>query len=259
MSNPSPVRTALVLPTYNERDNLPALVAAIQALPCPIRIIIVDDGSPDGTGQIADQLAAGSDAIHVIHRSGKLGLGTAYVAGFHRALEDGADLVLTMDADFSHDPRHLPAMLELSRQCDLVIGSRYVPGGGVRLWGAERILLSRTANLLAHRVLGLRARDCTSGFRCYRRQVLERVRPESIRADGYSYLIEMLFQCQQAGFTVGEVPILFVDRRAGRSKISKSEIFKAGLTVLRLSVRRLASARQRVRAKWTLHRPARPA
>jgi glycosyltransferase involved in cell wall biosynthesis len=259
-------RAVLVLPTYNERENLPALIAAIWALPHPIQIIVVDDNSPDGTGALADALATRPAAsertqpgthgviiepldrtVEVIHRPGKLGLGTAYTAGFRQALAQGAGLILTMDADFSHDPKYLPAMLEGSRHYDLVIGSRYVSGGGVRNWGTERVLLSWTANTIAHLALGLHARDCTAGFRCYRRQVLEAVDPASIRANGYSYLIEMLYRCQQLGFSVGELPIIFTDRQRGSSKISRGEIAKAVLTVLRLAGQRLSNAGTRMR------------
>lgn len=243
----------LVLPTYNESENLPALIAAIQALPTRVDVIIVDDNSPDGTGALADALVAqataplirpvaGDDAgraVEVIHRPGKLGLGTAYAAGFGRALAAGADLILTMDADFSHDPSYLPAILEASRRCDLVIGSRYTPGGGVRDWGWNRKALSWTANAVAHLLLGLQARDCTAGFRCYRRRVLETVNPQTIRANGYSFLIELLYRCQRRGFTIGEVPIIFTDRKLGHSKISRNEILKAEFTVLRLAAGRL--------------------
>lgn len=236
---PDKPRAVLVLPTYNERENLPLLVAAIQALPNPIQILVVDDNSPDGTGALADQLAATHPTVQVIHRPGKLGLGTAYTTGFQAALARGAELILTMDADFSHDPKYLPALLAASGRFDLVIGSRYIPGGGVQDWGPERQALSRGANMAAHRVLGLKARDCTAGFRCYRRAVLEAINPATIRADGYSYLIEMLFRCQRAGFSIGETPIIFVDRRLGRSKISQRELVKAAFTVLRLGYRRL--------------------
>jgi dolichol-phosphate mannosyltransferase len=255
--NPDPLRAALVLPTYNERENLAAMVAAIQALPTPIHIIVVDDNSPDGTGAIADALAAHSSSVEVIHRSGKLGLGTAYAAGFGRAIAAGHDLILTMDADFSHDPKYLPAILTASQRYDLVIGSRYVPGGGVRDWPWHRQALSWGANTIAHLLLGLHARDCTAGFRCYRRQVLEAVDPSAIRANGYSYLIEMLFCCERAGFTVGEVPIIFADRRLGQSKISQNEIFKAGKTVLRLAFRRLSARSRRMAAFLTSGQPAR--
>lgn len=239
LSELSQLGGTLIVPTYNERENLPVLVTAVQALPVPINIIVVDDNSPDGTGALADALAAEYPSVEVIHRTGKLGLGTAYAAGFARALAAGAERILTMDADFSHDPRYLPAMLEASRQYDLVIGSRYVRGGGVRHWGPERKLLSWGANAVAKALLGLKAGDCTAGFRCYRRRVLEQVDPASIRANGYSYLIEMLYQCQRAGFTIGEIPIIFADRQLGQSKISKNEIYRAGRTVLRLALRRL--------------------
>lgn len=256
----------LVLPTYNERENLTTLIAAIQALPARVDIIVVDDNSPDGTGVLADALAAHASAsfirpaadddagraVAVIHRPGKLGLGTAYAAGFHHALAAGADLILTMDADFSHDPQYLPAILEAARRYDLVIGSRYVPGGGVRDWGWNRKALSWTANAVAHLLLGLQARDCTAGFRCYRRAVLETVNLQAIRANGYSYLIEMLYRCQRLGFTVGEVPIIFADRKLGHSKISRNEIVKAELTVLRLAAGRLTGVAGRVRAKTYL-------
>jgi glycosyltransferase involved in cell wall biosynthesis len=251
------LRAALVLPTYNERENLAAMVAAIQALPTPIHIIVVDDNSPDGTGAIADELAARLPAIEVIHRAGKLGLGTAYAAGFRQAIAGGNDLILTMDADFSHDPSYLPAILAASRRYDLVIGSRYVPGGGVRNWPWHRQALSWGANAIAHLLLGLHARDCTAGFRCYRRQVLETVDPASIRANGYSYLIEMLYCCERSGFAVGEVPIIFADRRLGQSKISQNEIYKAGRTVLRLALRRLKARSRRAAAALTSGQPAR--
>lgn len=248
MTDPGEVQAFLVLPTYNERENLPALVAAIQALPVPIRIVVVDDNSPDGTGELAEKLAAQTSDMEVVHRAAKLGLGTAYGAGFRRALDQGADLILTMDADFSHHPKYLPALVRASRQYDLVIGSRYVPGGGVRDWGPDRKALSWGANAIAHLVLGLHARDCTAGFRGYRRKVLETVDLGAIKANGYSYLIEMLFRCQEAGFRIGEVPIIFSDRQLGHSKISRNEILKAGLTVLRLAGQRLNHASRRVRA-----------
>lgn len=246
MPNPNAPGVALLLPTYNESENIPSLIAAIRGLNAGIRVIIVDDHSPDGTGELADQLAAGSDDLTVIHRPGKLGLGTAYGAGFRHALAMGADLIMTMDADFSHDPAYIPSLLEMARRFDLVIGSRYVPGGGIRNWEAHRRALSRTANALAHTVLGLHARDCTAGFRCYRRRVLETVDLDAIRADGYSYLIEMLYHCERLGFSVGETPIVFTDRQRGQSKISRGEIFKAGGTVLRL-------ARERITGRVGVH------
>jgi glycosyltransferase involved in cell wall biosynthesis len=230
---------AVVLPTYNERENIEAMVTALRNLPVPVHVIVVDDNSPDGTGELADGLSAALDEVEVIHRAGKLGLGTAYAAGFARALAGGYELLCTMDADFSHDPSYLPALIEGARRYDLTIGSRYVSGGGVVHWGWSRKLLSWGANTVAHMALGLHARDCTAGFRCYRRRVLETVDPASIRANGYSYLIEMLYNVQRAGFTVGETPIIFADRRLGQSKISQNEIYRAMRTVARLSLRRL--------------------
>jgi dolichol-phosphate mannosyltransferase len=224
-----------VVPTYNERENLSDLVRALLALPLDMHVIIVDDNSPDGTGQLADRLASETGRVTVIHRPSKQGLGTAYTAGFRRALQSEVDCIITMDADFSHDPCYVPTLVERTAFYDLVIGSRYVPGGGVRLWGWERRLLSWGANMLARQMLGLHVYDCTAGFRCYRRQALEAIDLDSIKADGYSYLVELLFRCQLAGLTIGEVPIVFVDRRRGTSKISRQEIFKAGITVFRLA------------------------
>ncbi|NUQ39277.1 MAG: polyprenol monophosphomannose synthase [Caldilineales bacterium] len=228
----------VIIPTFNEAENLEPLVANLLGLDVGLHILVVDDHSPDGTGEIARRLAAEDARVQVIHRPGKLGLGTAYSAGFAQALAQGYDRILTMDADFSHNPRYIPTLLDLSTQSDLAIGSRYVPGGGVRLWGLHRRVLSRGANLFARVLLGLRAHDCTAGFRCYRAEVLTAVAPNSIRADGYSYLIEMLWRVQHAGFEVAETPIIFTDRRRGASKVSQTEIYKAGATVLRLALTR---------------------
>ncbi|MBX7236855.1 MAG: polyprenol monophosphomannose synthase [Caldilineales bacterium] len=231
------MRSLVIIPTYNEAENIAPLVDSLLALGLGLHVLIVDDNSPDGTGQIADEVAAAHRPfVWVLHRAGKLGLGTAYTAGFELALERGYERIVTMDADFSHNPRYVPSLIDLTRTCDLGIGSRYVPGGGVRLWGLHRRLLSRGANFFARAALGLQARDCTAGFRCYQAEVLRAVDPASIRADGYSYLVEMLWRVQRAGFRVGETPIVFTDRRRGASKISRQEIFKAGSTVLRLVV-----------------------
>ncbi|MBA3533512.1 MAG: polyprenol monophosphomannose synthase [Ardenticatenales bacterium] len=226
--------TAVIIPTYNERENIPELSHLILALPYPLHLIIVDDNSPDGTGEIADALAAQDERVHVIHRSSKLGLGTAYVAGFHRAFELGISHVMTMDADFSHHPRYIPDLLRLGAERDVVIGSRYVPGGGTRHWHWQRVMLSWGANRIAKTVLGLTPNDCTAGFRLYRREVLESIDLDAIFSNGYSFLIEMLFKVQRKGWRIGEVPILFADRQRGASKISKNEILKAGYTVMRL-------------------------
>jgi dolichol-phosphate mannosyltransferase len=234
------VRSLVIIPTYNERENIEALIRAILSLPLDLEVVVVDDHSPDGTGEIVDRMATADPRIHVIHRPAKLGLGTAYVAGFRFGRARGYDRLLTMDADFSHNPAHLPDLLARSREADLVIGSRYVPGGEVIDSPWYRRLLSRGANGFARLVLGLTLRDVTAGFRCYRPQVLEAIAPETIRAEGYAFLIEITYRAQRAGFRIAEVPIRFQDRRYGRSKISRREIWRALGTVLRLARDRIA-------------------
>jgi dolichol-phosphate mannosyltransferase len=233
------MKPVVIVPTYNEVDNINILLNDLLSLPVNLSVINVDDNSPDGTGEASDAWAARyPDRVQVVHRAGKLGLGTAYIAGFKRALESDFDRIMTMDADFSHHPRYIPAMLDLSRERDLVIGSRYVPGGGTLNCTWKRKMLSQGANTIAKTMLGLRAKDCTAGFRCYRREVLQAIDLDSIRSNGYSFLIEMIFYVQRRGFTVGETPIIFEDRRRGTSKISKNEVVRALQTVQRLSVRR---------------------
>jgi dolichol-phosphate mannosyltransferase len=231
----------VILPTYNERENISDLVTMLLALPTAIRVVVVDDNSPDGTGQAADELAeAHPGSVYALHRPAKLGLGTAYLAGFDFALGQDAARIMTMDADFSHHPRYIPAMVEASENAyDLVIGSRYVPGGGTPDFPLKRRILSFGANSFARLMLGLHARDATAGFRCYRRVVLESLALDSIFSDGYSFLVEMLFLVQRAGFSVGEVPIVFEDRKRGKSKISQQEVTKALYTVARLAWRRV--------------------
>lgn len=233
--------TLIVLPTYNEQENIERLISTLLALPVDLAVIIVDDDSPDGTGQLADKIAAQhTDRVSVIHRAGKLGLGTAYLAGFRRGMLTRAERIITMDADFSHHPRYVPGMIELSQYgYDLVIGSRYVTGGGTPDFPLHRRFLSGGANIFARFMLGLRASDVTAGFRCYRREVLASLPLDSIFSNGYSFLIEMLFLVQRAGFKIGEVPITFEDRQHGKSKISEREIANALYTVLRLSWRRV--------------------
>lgn len=233
MHSESPI-TAVILPTYNERDSLETMAQQILASPLAPHLIIVDDASPDGTGEVAAALAGKNPRVHPIHRPGKLGLGTAYLAGFRHALRLKAEQIITMDADFSHHPRYLPVLAANSGDAGLVIGSRYVDGGGIRNWDFGRRLLSRGANLFARTVLGLQAKDCTTGYRLYRREVLESIPLDKIFSDGYSFLIEMLYLCQKAGYRIQEVPIVFEDRRHGSSKISRKEIVKALYTVLRL-------------------------
>ena len=233
------MKSVVIIPTYNEHDNIDALITDLLALPIDLAVIVVDDKSPDGTGRLADAWAARDSRVRAIHRPGKQGLGTAYIAGFRRALADGFDRIMTMDADFSHHPRYIPAMIELSRVRDLVIGSRYVAGGGTLNCTLKRRALSRGANTFARLMLGLRASDCTAGFRCYRRDVLAAIDLDTIFSNGYSFLIEMLYRAQRAGWSVSETPIVFEDRRFGTSKISRQEIYRAMYTVLRLGAGRL--------------------
>ena len=227
--------SCIVIPTYNERENIALLVGGLLSLPLPLEVFIVDDNSPDGTGEIADRLAGESQAVHVLHRPGKLGLGTAHIAGMRAALEGGAAKILTMDADFSHHPRYVPALAAALERYDVVIGSRYVAGGGTLGCSMPRKALSRGANLVARAALGLPARDTTAGFRGYRREVLESIPLDRIVSDGYSFLVEMLYLCHRQGWRTGEVPILFENRRRGVSKISKTEILKAMRAVVRLT------------------------
>lgn len=242
----SELDTLIIIPTFNEAENIARLIPDLLALPAEIGVIVVDDNSPDGTGALAEGIAAQNPGrVRVIHRPAKLGLGTAYLAGYRQALALGARQIMTMDSDFSHHPRHIPAMIERAREADLVIGSRYVDGGGTLNCPFYRRALSYGANAFAKTLLGLRARDATAGFRLYRRQVLESIPLNQIRASGYSFLVEMLYLVQRAGWRVAEVPILFEDRSAGASKISRQEIFRAVLTVLRLSGDRLRDRARR--------------
>jgi len=228
------MQTVIVIPTYNERDNIERLVEGILALRPDVQVLIVDDGSPDGTGEIAEALKERYSHVHAIHRPCKQGLGTAYIAGFKWALASGIDYVVTMDADFSHHPRYIPQVLAEAQTHDLVIGSRYIAGGGTLDCSPGRQLLSRTANAFARGALGLKVNDCTGGFRCYRRRALESIGLDQIFSDGYSFLIEILYRCQREGCRITKVPIIFEDRRRGASKISRKEILKAMYTVLRL-------------------------
>jgi dolichol-phosphate mannosyltransferase len=222
-------RPALVcLPTYDERENLGPITAAILAASPELDLLVVDDDSPDGTGRIADEIAAAEPRLHVLHRAAKKGLGRAYLAGFAWALARGYRLVLEMDADFSHDPRYLPAMLERARAgADLVLGSRYVPGGGTLHWGLGRKLVSRGGSLYARAVLGVPVRDLTGGFKCFRREVLEAIDLASVECSGYAFQIELTYRAVRAGFRVVEMPIVFADRRVGRSKMSRRIVLEA--------------------------------
>ncbi len=238
-SNPGPAW--LVLPTYNEAENIEAFVDAVLAkLPASARVLIVDDNSPDGSGRLADRLAAERSSVEVLHRPRKEGLGPAYVAGFRRALEGGAGLVLEMDSDFSHDPAYLPRLLEAAQRADLVLGSRYVPGGGVGDWGPLRRAISRGGSAYARLVLGVEVRDLTGGFKCFRREVLEAIDLDTIGARGYAFQVEMTYRALRRGFKVVEVPIVFRDRRAGSSKMDRAIVVEAvwRVPLLRLGPRR---------------------
>lgn len=217
--------TWLILPTYNEADCLASIVHAARselsgAAPGGSRVLVVDDGSPDGTGDIADRLAAEDGGVEVMHRAFKAGLGSAYVEGFRHALDAGAELILEMDSDFSHDPADLPRLVAAAGEADLVLGSRYTRGGGVSGWGLGRRLLSRGGCLYARTILGVPIRDLTGGFKCFRREVLETLDLDSVRTDGYGFQIELTYRALEAGFRVEEVPIMFRERRAGSSKMT---------------------------------------
>lgn len=232
-------RVWIVVPTYNEAVNIERLLRAASAelerlIPGQYRILVVDDGSPDGTGVIADSVGAELGVVEVLHRHAKAGLGHAYLAGFARALAAGAEFVVEMDADFSHHPRYLGSLLEAAQEADLVLGSRYVDGGGVRDWGAMRRLVSRGGCLYARTILGVDVHDLTGGFKCIRREVLEAIDLRSVRAEGYVFQIEVTYRALLAGFRVREIPIVFSDRTAGTSKMSARIAAEAMLLVPRL-------------------------
>jgi dolichol-phosphate mannosyltransferase len=239
----------LILPTYDESENIAAIVAAAravleQAAPGAHRILVVDDGSPDGTGEIADRLAAEHDDVEVLHRTVREGLGPAYIAGFTHALEHGAQFVLEMDADFSHDPADLARLLAAARDADLVLGSRYVAGGAVVDWGRVRRLVSRGGSWYARKVLGLDVRDLTGGFKCFRREVLEAIDLPTVRSRGYAFQVELTDRAAQAGFAIVELPIVFRDREHGRSKMSWRIAGEAALLVPQLRFARTSGHRR---------------
>lgn len=230
----SAMKAVAIVPTFNESENLARLLAALLALPVNLDVVVVDDNSPDGTGELADAWSKKTGRVHVIHRPAKLGLGTAYLAGFAHALSHGYERIITMDADFSHDPSYIPAMLMRCERADVVIGSRYVRDGGTKDCTLPRKMLSRTANAVAQTALGLTPRDCTAGFRCYRADVLRSLPLDSIVSNGYSFLVEIAYLIQQRGWRFEELPIVFTNRTLGNSKISRMEIVKAIMTIWRL-------------------------
>ncbi|MGE3179253.1 MAG: polyprenol monophosphomannose synthase [Vicinamibacterales bacterium] len=228
------VSALVIVPTYNERGNLPVLVRGLLA--CDnVRVMVVDDNSPDGTGAVADELArVYPGRVEVMHRTGRRGLGRSYIDGIKRAIQEPVDVICQMDADLSHDPAQLPAIIAATEHADVVIGSRYIPGGAIVNWPKRRQLLSRFANLYIHSVTQLNARDCTSGYRCWRRSALAALPLDRFISDGYSFLVEMLFVASRRGCRVAEVPITFVERREGESKISRSVLFESAITPWRL-------------------------
>jgi len=234
---PSAGRILVILPTYNEADNVLVLASQVLAQSACIEVLVVDDNSPDGTADLVADAMRDEPRLHLLKRRGKLGLGTAYLAGFRYGLDEGFDRIFTMDCDFSHNPKYLPSMLAAMEDYDVVVGSRYVRGGGVENWPWHRRLLSRFANLYARTLLRLTLRDCTAGYRGYSREVLESVDPFEIRSSGYSFLEEMAWRVTRCGFTIGEIPIIFEDRKAGASKIESSEIYLAAWYVLATALR----------------------
>ncbi len=229
------MQAIICLPTYNERENLEPMLRALgSVLPAEARVLVIDDNSPDGTGELADRLAAELSYVDVLHRATKEGLGPAYVAGFRHALAAGAELVLEMDCDFSHDPADVPRLFTAAEDADVVLGSRYVAGGGVENWGAMRRFVSAGGSLYARVLLGVGIRDLTGGFKCYRRAVLERIDLDAITSVGYAFQIETTYRALRAGFRVVEVPITFADREAGSSKMSKRIFLEAVWKVPRL-------------------------
>ena len=230
------MKITVVIPTYNERDNIETLTGMILSQDERVDILFVDDNSPDGTGDIADRLASTNSRVKVLHRAGKLGLGSAYREGFRIALDSGADYIVEMDADFSHDPAMLPLFIKKMSEYDVVIGSRYINGVSVVNWPIRRLILSYCASVYTRLITGLHLSDCTGGFKCFSRKVLESLDLESIRSDGYSFQIEMNYRCHERGFRIGELPIIFVDRHAGTSKMSKQIVREAVIMVWKLKL-----------------------
>jgi len=227
------MKTLLIIPTYNELENLRPLLDQVGAYAPETDILIVDDHSPDGTGELADQLQQENARVHVLHRPGKLGLGTAYLAGFQYALQHGYEAAFEMDADFSHDPRYLPAFYQAIEQADVVIGSRYIAGGDTPNWSLLRRLISGGGNIFARVLLGLPVHDCTAGYRLYRRRVLEGLDLQMVQSQGYAFQIEMAYRAVQQGFKIVETPIVFLDRRVGKSKMSRKIVLEGFTYVLK--------------------------
>jgi dolichol-phosphate mannosyltransferase len=239
-----PRKSLIVIPTYNELENIREIVPAILALPHPLEILVVDDNSPDGTADAVGGMAQGEPRVHCLRRAGKMGLGSAYVAGFRWALARDYDVIFEMDADFSHDPSAIPDFLAAIEEADLVLGSRYIHGVTVINWPLKRLILSYTANAYSRLLTGLPVKDATGGFKAFRRETLEAIDLDRVRSDGYSFQIELSFLCWRKGFRIREIPIVFADRHVGMSKMSRRIILEASVVVWRLFLLRLFSRRQ---------------
>lgn len=229
-------KACVIIPTYNEKENIERITATVLDQDERLSVLVVDDNSPDGTGQIADRMAEENARVMVLHREAKSGLGQAYIAGFKSTLEKGFDYIFEMDADFSHDPKYLPDFLKTIENYDLVLGSRYIPGGGVVNWPADRIMISKIGNIYARIITGMPVADATGGFKCFRREVLEAIDFDEVRSNGYSFQIEMSFRAYKKGFRIKEIPITFKDREDGTSKMSKKIVREAIVMVPRLKL-----------------------
>tara|TARA_B100000809_G_C15017098_1_gene487096 strand:+ start:390 stop:1103 length:714 start_codon:yes stop_codon:yes gene_type:complete len=233
------MRPLIIIPTYNERDNIQKLIPILMELDLSLSILVVDDNSPDGTGKLVNDMSEQNDRIQVLHRPSKLGLGSAYIAGFKHAIQQDVDCIFEMDADFSHDPNMIPEFLEKLETCDVVIGSRYISGINVVNWPMSRLLLSYFANFYTRIITGMSIQDATGGFKCFKREVLEQIDLDQVRSDGYAFQIEMNFRCWRKGFRICEIPIIFVDRHSGTSKMSRRIIYEAIWIVWWLRLQRL--------------------
>jgi len=232
------MKTLIILPTYNEIQNIPKLIENIFHLENSVDILVIDDNSPDGTGKLVDKIAKNNNQVKIIHRAGKLGLGSAYIAGFKYAIKNNYDLIFEMDADFSHDPKYIKNFINASKKMDLVIGSRWIKGGKVIGWPWYRFLTSWGANFATRILLGLKIKDVTSGYRCYHCKILKNLNFKEIISTGYAFQEEMIYRTQKDGFSIGEIPITFVDRKIGKSKMGSKEIISSAKAILKLAFNR---------------------
>ncbi|MFH1598389.1 MAG: polyprenol monophosphomannose synthase [Patescibacteria group bacterium] len=229
------MNTFVILPTYNERKNIEELISKILALAIPgLQILVVDDGSPDGTGQLVEQFKQNEPKLHILHRQAKQGLGPAYLAGFRYVLDQGVDYIMEMDADFSHDPKYIPQLLLAAKQYDVVLGSRYIHGGGVRNWGLSRRLISQFGNLYARAILLSPVKDLTGGFKCFNKKVLESLDLDNVESLGYNFQIELTYKTLKKGFTIKEIPIIFTERKGGKSKFNMGIVLESFIKVIQL-------------------------